>query len=112
MGNIKICIVGPSKRFLSGISYYTIRLANILSSSCDVYVLNYRKLLPEFLFPGRGHIGKNISDIELSQRSKFLMVWIITILPPGIVLTCTFEHPGQMLLSYSGGRLLYRICIC
>ncbi|CAG0969438.1 MAG: glycosyltransferase [Candidatus Methanoperedens sp.] len=68
--NMKICIVGPSKRFLSGISYYTIRLANTLSSSCDVYVLNYRKLLPEFLFPGRGHIGKNISDIELSPAVK------------------------------------------
>jgi len=59
-----ICIVGPSKRFLSGLSYYTIRLANALSQSNDVSVVCLRKLLPQFLFPGRGHVGKKISDLK------------------------------------------------
>lgn len=66
MRNVKICIVGPSKRFLSGISYYTIRLVNALSASGSVSVICYRKLLPEFLFPGRAHVGKNISYLEFS----------------------------------------------
>jgi glycosyltransferase involved in cell wall biosynthesis len=61
-----ICIVGPSNRFLSGISYYTIRLANALSTSSTVSVICFRKLLPEFLFPGRAHIGKKISNLEFS----------------------------------------------
>lgn len=64
----KICIVGPSKRFLSGISYYTIKLANSMSESSDISVVYFRKLLPEFLFPGRDHVGKNISDLELSPK--------------------------------------------
>ncbi len=64
MRNINICIVGPSKRFLSGISYFTIRLANALSESGTVSVICFRRLLPEFLFPGRAHVGKNISDLE------------------------------------------------
>lgn len=64
----KICIVGPSKRFLSGISYYTIKLANSMSESSDISVIYFRKLLPEFLFPGRDHVGKNISDLELLPK--------------------------------------------
>jgi glycosyltransferase involved in cell wall biosynthesis len=67
MQNVKVCIIGPSKRFLSGISYYTIRLANALLTSSYVSVICFRKLLPEFLFPGRAHVGKNISNLEFSQ---------------------------------------------
>ncbi|MFC1786463.1 glycosyltransferase [Halobacteriota archaeon] len=63
-----ICIVGPSKRFLSGISYYTIRLANALAMSNNVSVVCLRKLLPQFLFPGRDHVGKKISDLEFSPN--------------------------------------------
>ncbi|MDQ1253518.1 MAG: hypothetical protein QG646_2690 [Euryarchaeota archaeon] len=62
----KICIVGPSKRFLSGISYYTIRLANAMSSKKDVSVVCFRQLLPTFLFPGKSHVGKNISNLNFS----------------------------------------------
>jgi glycosyltransferase involved in cell wall biosynthesis len=63
--NKNICIVGPSKRFLSGISYYTIRLANAMSTKKDVSVVCFRQLLPTFLFPGKSHVGKNISDLNL-----------------------------------------------
>lgn len=72
MQNVKICVVGPSKRFLSGISYYTIMLANSLSHSNPVSVICFRKLLPEFLFPGREHIGKNISELEFLPGIKVL----------------------------------------
>lgn len=70
MENIKICIVGPSKRFLSGISYYTIRAANALAVSNNVSVVCFRKLLPEFLFPGRARIGKKISGLNFSPEVK------------------------------------------
>lgn len=63
-----ICIVGPSKRFLSGISYYTIRLANTMSSKKKVSVICFRQLLPTFLFPGKSHVGKNISDLNFSSE--------------------------------------------
>ena len=62
--NKSVCIVGPSKRFLSGISYYTIRLANAMSAEKDVSVVCFRQLLPTFLFPGKSHVGKNISDLN------------------------------------------------
>jgi glycosyltransferase involved in cell wall biosynthesis len=63
-----ICIVGPSKRFLSGISYYTIRLANAMSAQKDVSVICFRQLLPTFLFPGRFHVGKNISNLNFASE--------------------------------------------
>jgi glycosyltransferase involved in cell wall biosynthesis len=62
--NKSICIVGPSKRFLSGISYYTISLANAMSMKKNVSVVCFRQLLPTFLFPGKSHVGKNISDLN------------------------------------------------
>jgi len=66
--NKSVCIVGPSKRFLSGISYYTIRLANAMSVEKEVSVVCFRQLLPTFLFPGKSHVGKNISDLNFSPR--------------------------------------------
>lgn len=66
--NKSVCIVGPSKRFLSGISYYTIRLANAMSVEKEVSVVCFRQLLPTFLFPGKSHVGKNISDLDFSPR--------------------------------------------
>jgi len=66
--NKSVCIVGPSKRFLSGISYYTIRLANAMPVEKEVSVVCFRQLLPTFLFPGKSHVGKNISDLNFSPR--------------------------------------------
>ena len=64
----KVCIVGPSKLFLSGISYYTIGLTNSLVKYCnaDVSVICFRKLLPRFLFPGRVRVGKHISPLNFT----------------------------------------------
>lgn len=70
MRDFNICIVGPSKRFLSGISYFTIRLANALSTSRNVSVICFRNLLPKFLFPGHKRVGKNISHLEFSSKVR------------------------------------------
>jgi len=66
----KICIFGPSKYFLSGLSYYTIRLSNALIDENEVSVVLFRKLLPKFIFPGRKHVGKNLSDLDFSNEVK------------------------------------------
>jgi glycosyltransferase involved in cell wall biosynthesis len=64
MSKHKICVVGPSKLFISGISYYTLSLSNALSKEHEVSVLQLRRLLPGFLFPGRQRIGEKISDVD------------------------------------------------
>jgi glycosyltransferase involved in cell wall biosynthesis len=64
----KVCIAGPSKRFTSGISYYTIKLANAMSDPYQVSVICFRQLLPTFLFPGKDHVGKNISSLDFNSK--------------------------------------------
>jgi glycosyltransferase involved in cell wall biosynthesis len=66
----KICIVGPGKKFLSGISYYTIRLANSLAGDYDVSVICFRNLLPKFMFPGSKHVGKDLANLDYGENVK------------------------------------------
>jgi glycosyltransferase involved in cell wall biosynthesis len=66
----KVCVVGPSKKFLSGISYYNIRLANSLTAQYDVSVLCFRNLLPKRLFPGHKHVGKDLADVDYDSSIK------------------------------------------
>jgi glycosyltransferase involved in cell wall biosynthesis len=64
---MRITIVGPGKRFISGISYYTISLANALAAHHEVSVLLLRELLPRRLFPGADHVGRQISPLGFAK---------------------------------------------
>ena len=59
----RIAIIGPSPRFLSGISYYTMLLANALSVKEQVFVILFRNMLPKRLFPGHARVGSNLAEI-------------------------------------------------
>ncbi len=65
---MKIAIFGPSKRFLSGISYYTIRLSNALSRHAEVKTILFRKMLPKRLFPGWKRVGEELTKLEYSDK--------------------------------------------
>lgn len=64
----KITIIGPSKRFLSGISYYTIRLSNALSNYTNVKTILFRNMLPRRFFPGWKRVGKNLANINFNEK--------------------------------------------
>lgn len=64
----RISIIGPSTRFLSGISYYTTYLSNALSKRCQVNAVLFRNMLPKFLFPGADRVGSSLSTIEYSEH--------------------------------------------
>jgi len=68
----KVCVVGPSKKFLSGISYYTIRLSNALADRYSVSVICFRNLLPKFLFPGHKHVGQDLSSLGYDKNVPVL----------------------------------------
>ena len=65
---MKICVVGSSKRFFSGITAHTIFLANALAEQNEVSVILLRKLLPQFLYPGQKHIGRDDYLIEFAKN--------------------------------------------
>lgn len=55
----RICVVGPSWRFASGISYYTCRLVNALADQHNVSVIQLRQLVPKSFYPGRERVGRH-----------------------------------------------------
>jgi glycosyltransferase involved in cell wall biosynthesis len=57
-----VVIIGPSQRFLSGISYFTLRLSNSLADHFNVRVLLFRNMLPKILFPGWKRVGDNLTE--------------------------------------------------
>ena len=64
----KIVIIGPSEKFLSGISYFTLRLSNALSELLEVKVILFRKMLPQRLFPGRRRVGDMLTSQKFNEK--------------------------------------------
>ncbi|HET9074348.1 MAG TPA: glycosyltransferase [Solirubrobacteraceae bacterium] len=62
-----IIVVGSSTHFLSGVSYYTHRLALALAERHRVGVVLMRKLIPRFLYPGRDRVGADITDLSYPE---------------------------------------------
>jgi glycosyltransferase involved in cell wall biosynthesis len=64
----RVCVVGPSTRFLSGITYYTYSVIDALSAAgYDCSVVFIRKLVPARFYPGRARIGENLSGLRLPE---------------------------------------------
>ena len=56
----RIAVIGSGTHFLSGISVYTGRLANILAERDLLSVVTMRRLLPARLYPGRTRVGARL----------------------------------------------------
>lgn len=65
---MNICIIGPSKKFFSGLSAYTICLTNALSKHNNVSVALLRNLLPQFLYPGKNHLNRQDYSLNFLPR--------------------------------------------
>lgn len=67
---MKIAIIGPSTQFLSGVSYFTTRLANALSTKVEVEAILFRHMLPARLFPGYRRVGKDLTQLHFDKSVK------------------------------------------
>lgn len=77
MNQTKISLIGPSKRFLSGISYYTITLSNTLSAIGDVQTILFRHMIPRKFFPGWRRVGEDLSSASFKPgiETSELLDW-------------------------------------
>jgi glycosyltransferase involved in cell wall biosynthesis len=103
----RICIVGSGTRFLSGISYYTLRLINELASSNDVVGILMRRLLPKSLYPGRERVGKPLTQLQY-QAPTFDGVdwyWIPSIF--GALRTLIRHRPEFLIFQWWSGTVLH-----
>jgi glycosyltransferase involved in cell wall biosynthesis len=67
----RLCVVGSSFFFMSGISVYTRTLAQALAKEFDVSVLLLRRLVPRRLYPGSGRVGASLTSLDYEAIPHF-----------------------------------------
>jgi glycosyltransferase involved in cell wall biosynthesis len=65
---LRVCLVGPAYPYRGGISHYNTCLAEELSKRHEVHIINFTRLYPEFLFPGKTQYDE--SESALTVRSE------------------------------------------
>jgi glycosyltransferase involved in cell wall biosynthesis len=55
--------VGAGTHFLSAMTYYTTRLTNALADRYEVALIPMRRLIPQFLYPGRARVGSTTTRL-------------------------------------------------
>ncbi len=113
----RICVIGPGTRFLSGITYYTIRLANAFAEKQEVSTILLRNLVPKFLFPGGKRVGNALTDLNFVKKIQvfdgidwylipkiFTVPWFLIRNKPDIIIfqwwTSSVAHIYLVLLIY------------
>ncbi|UCF06663.1 MAG: glycosyltransferase [bacterium] len=64
---LRICLVGPAYPYRGGISHYNTSLARELTRRHDVHIVNYSRLYPAFLFPGKTQYDDSDSAMRIES---------------------------------------------
>jgi glycosyltransferase involved in cell wall biosynthesis len=106
---LRVCVVGAGKRFLSGISYYTLHLVNALAQSYKVSVILMRQLLPTCFYPGRRRVGANLTRLEYDPGVRVFdgvnWYWL-----PSMLRSLMFliqERPDMIVFQWWSGTVLH-----
>lgn len=106
---LKVCVVGAGKRFLSGISYYTLHLANAMARSHQVSAILMRQLLPRIFYPGRKRVGANLTQLEYDPALRVFdgvdWYWL-----PSVFRSLAFlarERPDVIVFQWWSGTVLH-----
>jgi glycosyltransferase involved in cell wall biosynthesis len=67
----RFCLIGPASPYRGGISHYNMCLFRELASSADVCAINFTRLYPGFLFPGKTQLDE--SERPLAVESARLI---------------------------------------
>lgn len=65
----RVCVVGSSTHFLSGISYYTVLLTEALASEVPTSTILMRRLIPRWCYPGRNRVGVKLTSLSASGHA-------------------------------------------
>jgi glycosyltransferase involved in cell wall biosynthesis len=106
---MRVCIVGSGTRFLSGLSYYTIRLANALAGEHDVSVIPMRQLLPTRLYPGWKRVGTATTEVQFDSRVRVFegldWYWFPTMI--AAILFLRRQRPEVLIFQWWTGTVLH-----
>ncbi len=105
----RVAVVGSGTRFLSGISVYTIRLANALAETERTSVVTMRQLLPTRLYPGRIRVGSQLTHLARHPRLRVFdgidWYWLPSMLRAAAFLAR--ERPRFMIMQWWTGTVLH-----
>ncbi len=106
----RLMVVGSGTRFLSGISVYTLRLANALAASgARVSLLTMRQLLPTRFYPGRDRVGASLTDLETDPRVATFdgidWYWLPSLIRGTVFLAR--QRPEVLILQWWTGTVLH-----
>jgi len=105
----RVCVVGSGMRFLSGISFHTLRVANALARSCEVSVILMRQLLPTRLYPGWQRVGANLTQLQYDPGVRVFdgvdWYWLPSMLRA--LLFLKRERPDVVLFQWLSGTVLH-----
>src|SRR5690606_8025394 len=65
-----VCLVGPGKHHLSGVTYHTYALAEALSERGPTTVVLLRRLVPRRWYPGAARVGADLSSLRLPRSVR------------------------------------------
>lgn len=112
----RILVVGSGTRFLSGISVYSIRLANALAEAGHrTSLVTMRQLLPTRLYPGRQRVGASLTDLQRDPRVRLFdgVDWFWW---PSLIRAAAFlmrRRPEIVVLQWWTGTVLHSyLAIC
>jgi glycosyltransferase involved in cell wall biosynthesis len=103
-------VVGSGTRFLSGISVYTLRLANALAASgARVSLMTMRQLLPTRFYPGRQRVGASLTELQTDSRVATFdgvdWYWLPSLLGGTVFLAK--QRPEVLILQWWTGTVLH-----
>lgn len=106
---LRVCVVGAGTRFLSGISVYTVRLANALAQVDEVSAVLMRQLLPSRLYPGRARVGVPLDKLSFDPSVRVYdgvdWHWFPSILPA--LLRLVHQRPDIVVFQWWTGTVLH-----
>ncbi|MEA2348803.1 MAG: hypothetical protein QOG62_2590 [Thermoleophilaceae bacterium] len=103
-------VIGSGTRFLSGISVYTLRLANALAGSAmRVSLVTMRQLLPTRLYPGKDRVGSELTDLRRDPRVSVFdgvdWYWLPSMLRAALFVRR--QRPEVVVLQWWSGTVLH-----
>jgi len=63
----RVCLVGPAYPYRGGIAHFTSTLAKEFGRECDVLVINFKRLYPSFLFPGKTQYDESAEPLDIES---------------------------------------------
>jgi glycosyltransferase involved in cell wall biosynthesis len=95
---VGVCVVGPGKHFLSGMTYHTYGLVTALAAHGPTDAILLRNLVPRRLYPGESRVGADLSHLRLPPEVRraervdwwwvpgiFEAAWLLLRRPPAVL---------------------------